>query len=137
MTQADTPHAHAHDDPHDSHDDHLGHVVPLKLLVGIFAALIVLTILTVAAINVDLGAMNIWVALFIAVIKGGLVALYFMHLRWDNPFNGVVLMVALVMLAVFIGIALKDALTYQPLFNEQLETMASPAPAEAAEPVEP
>ena len=135
MTQAeaapDTQHAPDH---HDDHEEHLGHVVPLKLLAGVFAALIVLTVLTVAAINVDLGALNVWVALAIAVAKAALVALYFMHLRWDNPFNALVLVVALVMLAIFIGISLKDAFTYQPLINEQLESMASPQPADVVEP---
>ena len=45
------------------------HVVSPKILIGVFAALMILTILTVAAIKVDLGAMNIWIALGIAVVK--------------------------------------------------------------------
>ena len=47
----------------------------------IFAALIVLTVVTVLAANVDLGRGNAVVALTIAVAKALLVALFFMHLR--------------------------------------------------------
>jgi cytochrome c oxidase subunit 4 len=92
---------------------HATHAVPLRLLVGVYAALLVLTVLTVAVTRVDLGPLNIWMALFIAVIKGGLVALYFMHLRWDSPFNGMILIAALLFVAIFIGIAVLDSREYQ------------------------
>ena len=102
-----------HHDDHAGHDDHHPHVVPLKLLFTVFAALLALTIVTVAVTYVDLGAMNIWVALGVAVVKAALVALYFMHLRWDSPFNGIVLIAALVFVALFIIIAMMDAQQYQ------------------------
>ena len=35
-------------------------------------------------------------AIAIATVKGALVVLYFMHRRWDRPFNGVVFMIAIV-----------------------------------------
>jgi cytochrome c oxidase subunit IV len=96
-------------------DEHgIGHVVPLPLLVGVLAALLVLTFVTVAVTWVDLGAFNIWLALIIAAIKASVVALYFMHLRWDSPFNAVILICALLFVAVFIGFALMDTLNYQP-----------------------
>jgi cytochrome c oxidase subunit 4 len=53
------------------------------------------------------------VALAIALVKGGLVVMYFMHLRWDSPFNGIVLMAALFFVALFIGLALLDSTSYQ------------------------
>jgi cytochrome c oxidase subunit 4 len=110
------------DHAHELHDEHghegVGHVVPLKILFGVWAALMVLTVLTVAVTYVDLGAsVNIFVAMLIAVAKAGLVALYFMHLRWDSPLNGVVLIIALLFVAVFIGIALLDTIEYQPAFE--------------------
>ena len=41
------------------------------------------------------------------LIKGGLlVVMYFMHLRWDSPFNGIVILAALFFVALFIGLAL-------------------------------
>ena len=43
----------------------------------------VLTLLTVAVTYVDLGQLNLVVAMGIAVFKASLVILYFMHVRWS------------------------------------------------------
>jgi cytochrome c oxidase subunit 4 len=95
-------------------DPHGVHAVPRRVLLGVYGILLLLTAITYAASRVDLGPANIWVALFIAVIKAGLVAMYFMHLRWDSPFNGVIFIAALFFVALFIGLALLDSKTYQP-----------------------
>jgi len=89
------------------------HVVPPLLLLGVYGALVFLTVLTVGITLVELGDFNVWAALAIAVLKAGLVAFYFMHLRWDSPFNGVVLMISLFFVALFIGIAILDSKEYQ------------------------
>ena len=53
----------------------------LKVYIGVFVALLIGTLLTVAASRIHFGHDgNIIVALVIAVIKAGLVALFFMHL---------------------------------------------------------
>src|SRR5438034_10524898 len=53
----------------------------LKVYIGVFVALLVGTIITVAASRVNLGhAGNITLALIIAVLKAFLVAGFFMHL---------------------------------------------------------
>jgi cytochrome c oxidase subunit 4 len=96
-------HAHAH---------HV-HVVPLPVLFGVFAALILLTVLTVAVTYVDLGALNIWIALLVAAVKAAMVGLYFMHLRYDSPFNGIILTISLLFVAIFIIFALGDVQEYQ------------------------
>jgi cytochrome c oxidase subunit IV len=103
------------DAPATSHadDQSLAHPVPLGVLFATFGALMILTIFTVMATWVNLGAFNIWLALFIAVIKGSLVAMYFMHLRWDNPFNGIVLIAALFFVALFIGVVVLDGREYK------------------------
>jgi cytochrome c oxidase subunit 4 len=90
------------------------HAVPRRVLTGVYGLLIMFTVITVAVSRFDLGDANIWVALLIAFIKGGLVVMYFMHLRWDSPFNGIVLMAALFFVALFIGLALLDSKSYQP-----------------------
>jgi len=104
--------AHSHGE-HDEHEEHV-HVVPLKLLVNILLALLVLTFLTVAATWIDLGSFNIVLALAIALVKAAFVCLYFMHLRWDSPFNGLVLIVSLAFVTLFIGITLIDTGQYKP-----------------------
>ncbi|MEW6741672.1 MAG: cytochrome C oxidase subunit IV family protein [Planctomycetota bacterium] len=104
----------------------IGHVVPVPLLLAVGAILIVLTWVTVRATYVDLGHWNLLIALSIAVIKGSLVALIFMHLRWDRPFNALVLISALVFFAVFIGLSLLDTIHYAP------EILPAKAPATGA-----
>ncbi len=98
--------AHAADDP----GAHAHHVVPLWLMFAVFGALMVLTVLTVAVTVVDFGYVgNVIVAVAVAAVKAALVALFFMHLRWDNPFNGIAFGASLVFIALFIVIALLDA----------------------------
>lgn len=69
----------AHSDSHTAHSH-------LKELTLTFVALIVLTIVTVKIAKVDFGsiAVNIGIALLIASVKALLVALYFMHLKWEE-----------------------------------------------------
>ena len=97
-----------------AHGEHTAHAVPMKYLLGTWAALIVLTWATVAVTKVDLGALNIYVALGVAVVKATLVALYFMHLRWDKPFNTIVFIGALLFVGLFIAFAMVDTIEYQP-----------------------
>jgi len=99
------------------------HVVPLKVLVAVWAVLLVLTCLTVAATWIDLGGGNLWLAMVIATIKATLVALYFMHLRYDQPFYAVILLTALLFILLFVGLVLVDTGHYQ----HQLITWTEPA----------
>jgi cytochrome c oxidase subunit IV len=96
-------HGHAHG---------IGHVVPLRILVGVFGALVFLTVVTVAASEVNFGEFNLIVALAIAVIKASLVVLFFMHLIWDKPFNAIVFVGCLVFVGLFISLALLDTTQY-------------------------
>ena len=61
------------------------HIASVKLLLGVWVALMIGTWLTVSASNVDLGFLNIWVGLGIATAKALLVGLFYMHLRWAKP----------------------------------------------------
>jgi len=98
-------------------EDHGPHAVPWRALVAVYLALVVCTALTVGVSRIDLGNFNIWVCLLIAVIKASLVALYFMHLRWDSPFYGIVLISAFFFAALFIGLAMLDSHSYQPIIK--------------------
>lgn len=73
---------HEHVEDVGSHGEH--HVVPLLVYYKVFAALMVLLILTLAAAAVELGPFNIVIAMTIAVAKAVLVVLYFMHVRWSS-----------------------------------------------------
>ena len=89
------------------------HVSSVRLLLVVWVALMIGTWLTVSATYVDLGSLNIWIGLAIATAKAVLVALYYMHLRWDRPFNGFIFLAAFVFLGIFVGIALMDTFEYQ------------------------
>jgi cytochrome c oxidase subunit 4 len=105
-------------DPDPDHDASPGayrvHVMPMRVLVAVFISLLVLTVLTVVVWRMDLGSGAIVISLLIAVVKSALVALYFMHLRYDSLFNGLVLICALLFVVVFIAISLIDTHEYQP-----------------------
>jgi cytochrome c oxidase subunit IV len=92
----------------------LGHIVPLRVLTAVFLALVFLTVVTVAASRIDLGPLNLYLALGIAGTKALLVVLYFMHLRYDRPFNLFIFAGCLVFVVGFISMVLKDTQTYQP-----------------------
>ncbi len=92
----------------------LGHVVPVPVLLAVFATLIVLTAATVGATWVDLGSWNLAIAMGIATVKAALVALYFMHLRYDHPFHALIFVTGLVFLTLFLSLTLLDTLQYQP-----------------------
>ena len=101
------------DNAHDSHE-HGTHVVPWQLLVGVFGALIVLTIFTVTATSVDLGKnWNLALAMAIASAKATLVVLYFMHLRWDRLFHSVLFVGGLLTATLFVTFAMMDSGEYQ------------------------
>jgi cytochrome c oxidase subunit 4 len=114
--------AHAH-----HHGEYHVHVVPPWLLIAVFVGLLILTGVTVGVTVFDFGrTINVWIALGVAVAKATLVALFFMHLRWDSPFNSVVLVSALFFVALFIGTVILDSKEYQ--INMLPPTSSSMAP---------
>lgn len=87
------------------------HIVPIKVYIAIFTALLALTAITTAVGYVDLGRLNALVALFIAVIKATLVILFFMHLRYSGSLPRLVLASSLFWLVLLMGLTLSDVLT--------------------------
>lgn len=77
------------------------HVMPLKIYFGVFGALIVLTLLTVGVSYAGLGVFAIYAAMLVALIKGGLVVGYFMHLKFDTKFHQLVFFGSLFFMSVF------------------------------------
>ncbi len=55
-----------------------------RTYIAVFAALLLLTVVTVLVSYVNLGLLNVVVALLIASAKASLVALFFMHLKGEN-----------------------------------------------------
>ena len=97
----------------------IAHIVPLKLLLRVFFALVILTVLTVTVSEFNFGKWNLFIALSIAVAKASLVVLFFMHLFWDKPFNAIVFIGCLIFVCLFIGLALLDSSQYQSSIKQQ------------------
>ena len=92
----------------------LAHVVDARVLLAVFAALIALTAITVAVSYFDFGPFNLMVALGVATVKAALVALWFMHLRYDNGLNAFIFLVGIAFLGLFLAIAMLDSVQYHP-----------------------
>jgi cytochrome c oxidase subunit 4 len=101
-------------DSHGIEESRLSHVLPASVLLGVFGALMVLTAITVAVSYVDLGEVNLIVALAVATLKATLVALYFMHLRYDKPFNAIIFVIGVAFLGLFLTITMLDTIEYHP-----------------------
>lgn len=107
--------AHGHGHGHgDDHEHGVGHAVPLRILVAVAGALMLLTALTVYAAQFKFGPLEVVVAMTIATVKAGLVCAYFMHLRYDKPFHAFVFISSLAFVSLFIMFALMDAKQYAP-----------------------
>ena len=77
----------------------------------IWAVLVLLTCLTVAASLTGLaGRAHVLVGLFIAVCKGTLVVLFFMHLLYSPRLTWLVVIVSCFWLSLLIGLTLTDYL---------------------------
>jgi cytochrome c oxidase subunit IV len=88
--------------------------VTKKSLIAVWATLIVLTCVTISVARIDLGFGNVIAALAFATIKASVVILFFMDLRHEEKIIRNILLVALIVLAIFIGLVYFDvAFRYQ------------------------
>ncbi len=91
-----------------AHAEHAHHITPFRTLLGVFLGLVFLTILTVTTSRLDLGVLDVPVALAIALGKAALVVVFFMALKWDNRVNGVVLALGVLFVSIFLVFTLFD-----------------------------
>jgi cytochrome c oxidase subunit 4 len=84
------------------------HVPSIRLYWGVFAFLIVGTIVTVLAASVDLGPLNNIVMLAIACAKATLVILYFMHVRWSSHLTWVIVVSGFFWLLIMFTFTMSD-----------------------------
>ena len=98
-----------------SHTEH--HITSIKTLSIVFGALVFLTIFTVGTSRLDLGVMNVPLALVIAITKAALVVVIFMALRWDNKINAAIFAVGVLFVIVFLSFILLDTMYRGDLSN--------------------
>ena len=98
------------------------HVSPLSTYLSIFAALMVLSAITVGAAFVNLGNFNPMVALAIACIKATLVILFFMHVKYSSQLTKLTVVLSLFFVVILFAETLMDYATrdmpVQPVIEE-------------------
>ena len=87
------------------------HIVPVKLYVAVFVALLLLLAATVAVSFVRLGEFNVVIPLAIAIGKTFLVMLFFMHVRYSGRLVWIYVGVGFFWLGILIALVLGDYLT--------------------------
>jgi cytochrome c oxidase subunit 4 len=87
------------------------HTTTLIMYFGVFAALMLLTVLTVWISRIDLGAYNTAVALAVAIVKATLVILFFMHVIHSTRLTWVVVLGSFLWLGVLFVLTFSDYLT--------------------------
>lgn len=118
-------HSHSHANP--------GHIVPFHVYATVLGVLLVLTVITVAISRIDFGSWNIIVAMLIASVKAGTVALFFMHLKYENPLVWLYVVFPVVLVFIMLGGIFIDNpfRTYPQIHSE--EHAAKPAGAGGGE----
>ena len=104
-----------HRDEHAEHGHDEPHIVPLIYYFGVFAVLVVGTILTYFVATIDLDSIfpgaNTFVALTIAFFKMTCVVLIFMHVRWSSRLIWLTAIAGFFWLAIMFAFTMQDYLT--------------------------
>jgi cytochrome c oxidase subunit IV len=83
-------------------------ITPVRTYVLIWLALSILTVVTFYVSTINLGPLNIVVALGIAAIKMSLVIWFFMHVRTDNPLTKLFVFAGFFWMAILLALTLGD-----------------------------
>jgi cytochrome c oxidase subunit 4 len=121
--------SHAHEQ-HGQGKDHVPHVLPLSTYLKTWAALMVLTAITVGVSYLNFGGANLWIALIVASIKASIVALVFMHLFYDHKFHSIIMVITILFLGVFISFTMFDTETR----GKHSEAIEGERPADVKQP---
>ena len=105
--------SHGPEEPH-------GHSTPMPHhkvnYFAVFATLVVLTIVTVAAtfIHTDKELVKILIALLIASIKATAVAMYFMHLKFERRIMGILFASTLILGMILVSVGIGEQVLPRP-----------------------
>jgi cytochrome c oxidase subunit IV len=97
--------------PEDTHHSSTEVIVPVATYLKIFAALIVLALLTTGLAFIDLHVFNTILAMTIAVTKAVLVVLFFMHVKYEGRLTLVFAIAGFCWLAIMLILTASDYLT--------------------------
>jgi cytochrome c oxidase subunit 4 len=86
-------------------------VISIKTYLVVFLVLMVLLSATVAVAYIDLDVWNLPVAMAISIIKGGLIVLFFMHVRYGSNLAKVFAGAGFFWLLILLSLAMSDYAT--------------------------
>ena len=109
-------HAGGSPEHHDQRDDH-HHIVTPATYVKAILVLMVLLIVTVLAANVEMGVLNVPIALAIATTKAVVIMMYFMHLKFSSKLVWIFASVAFVFVGILFALTMSDYFTRDWLAN--------------------
>lgn len=89
----------------------MSHIAPKSQLFAVFAALMVLTVVTVLVSRVNLGYLNLPVALAVAVTKALLVILIFMEVKFSPKLVQVTAGIGFLFLGIMVFYTMTDYLS--------------------------
>ncbi len=85
-------------------DNNNHHIIPYKTYFIILGLLIIFTLISVSVTSIELGALTVTIALFLASVKSVLVLTYFMHLRFDQKIFAIMVagIIAIIIIVIII-----------------------------------
>lgn len=84
------------------------HIVPKRVYYTVFFSLEILTVVTAVVAKVDLGRANTFVAMFIAVAKTLIVALFFMHVKYSTRLTQLTVALGVFWLGILLSLTMTD-----------------------------
>ncbi len=84
------------------------HIVKAKTFVLVWAALLILTGVTIKAAQMRMGEWSMLANILIASTKAGLVLWFFMHLKYETKFLRFIFLVPIVTITIIIGLTFFD-----------------------------
>ncbi len=110
--------------------NHSHHILPDSTAFKILGILLLLTVITVASAQVDLGSFNFALAMIIASLKASIVCMFFMGLKYDHKENTVIFSTSIIFMTIFMILTFGDLLTrgnvYVKLGEGELGSLTRP-----------
>lgn len=105
-------HSASHGHGQSGHGDAHQHHIPVSTYLAVFAALMVLLVLTLVVAAIDLSHinphLNLLIAMTVAVAKAVLVLVYFMHLKISSALVRVFAAAGFIWLIIMFGLTMSD-----------------------------
>jgi cytochrome c oxidase subunit IV len=87
------------------------HIIPRKTYFTVYLVLLFLLAATVGVAYVEIGTLNLVLALLIAFSKAALVVLFFMHVYYSSQLTRIFVLTSILFLILLAGLTMVDYLT--------------------------